>query len=461
MKCADERFEDTYDLADHPGEYERRLRAGGVQPASAEDARLVDLARKLAPVRASPQVQAVSEYGQWSAAPIEAVTPHSAIAFVRRKPSGPARRDLEAPQTSGFGFPCSHDSRNGCLASGRPSKRWTRTLAPAGAALLFGTALFVAVFGPKGGSTGARSAITKPALVKIVGSEQRPTALDTDASRATTPLSEPSPAGVAPTSVEPPAPAPVTPVAALPPAVSQSAESNRVRASASPGATASPSAARASEAAPLDAPQRLAEAAPMAESKVVPGAQPPTPNVDRPAKPSTRTPVRVVAKTAATPPSATAELRRLPQRPGASMIPPAPAEPQTIEALAAAQESVNPVTHVFGAVAGMLGAPAVNQTASKSGEWAIQFATPKSEAEAEGTAARLNAKYAPALNGATIGVHKTQVNGETTYALRVAGLSKADATALCVRVRGRDCSALSPNESGEASAAQAAIRYAR
>jgi hypothetical protein len=164
VKCADERFEDTYDLADHPGEYERRLRAGGVQPANVEDARLVDLARKLAPVRASPQVP-VSEYSQWSAAPIEAVTPHSAIAFVRRKPSGPARRDLEEPQTSGFGFPCSHDSRNGCLASGRPSKRWTRTLAPAGAALLFGTALFVAVFGPKGGSTGARSAITKPALV--------------------------------------------------------------------------------------------------------------------------------------------------------------------------------------------------------------------------------------------------------------------------------------------------------
>ena len=55
-------------------------------------------------------------------------------------------------------------------------------------------------------------------------------------------------------------------------------------------------------------------------------------------------------------------------------------------------------------------------------------------------ATRLNAKYAPALNGATIGVHKTQVNGETIYALRVAGLSKADATALCVRVKGRDCS---------------------
>jgi hypothetical protein len=429
-------------LADHPDEYEGRLRAGGAQPGSAEDARLVDLARKLAPVRASPQVQAVSEYGQWSAAPTEAVTPHSAIAFVRRKPSGPARRDLEAPQTSGFGFPSSQDSRYGCPATARRLGRWTRTLTPAVAALLFGAALFVAVFEPKGGSTGARRDITHPALVKIVSSEERPTAPQFDASSVATPStpSEPSSSGAAPTSVEPPTAAPVTPVAASPPAVSHSAEFNPMRTTWAPADARAPSAAGASEATPLVAPQQLTEAAPMAESKIVAGAQPPTPNVDLPAKPSTRTPVRVVAKIAATPPSVTAEMRRLLQRPGASAIPPATAEPQTTVATVPAQEPVDPVTHVFGAVAGMLGASVVNQTAPKSGDWAIQFAAPKSEAEAEAAAARLNVKYAPALNGATIGVHKTQVNGGTIYALRVAGLSKADATALCVRVKGRDCS---------------------
>ena len=84
-------------------------------------------------------------------------------------------------------------------------------------------------------------------------------------------------------------------------------------------------------------------------------------------------------------------------------------------------------------------APVVDQT-GKPGDWALQFAAPKSEAEAKIAAARLNAKYAPALNGATIGVQKTQVNGETTYALRVPGLSKADVAALCVRLRGRGCS---------------------
>jgi len=69
----------------------------------------------------------------------------------------------------------------------------------------------------------------------------------------------------------------------------------------------------------------------------------------------------------------------------------------------------------------------------------MQFATEKSEAEAKIKVARLNARYAAALNGATIGVQKTLVNGETIYALRVTGLSKADAAALCDRLKGRDC----------------------
>jgi hypothetical protein len=198
-----------------------------------------------------------------------------------------------------------------------------------------------------------------------------------------------------------------------------------------------PAATLASEAAPVDAPQRPAEAAPKVEGKVVVGAQPRTPNLHRIAKLSRRL---TVAKTAATAPSARAETPRQPQRPGASTIPQAPIEPHTIAAPAAAQEPVNPMAHVLGTRTGVLGPSAVEQTATKSGDWAIQFAKPKSEVEAAVAVARLNAKYAPALNGATIGIRKTQVNGETIYALRVAGLSKADAIALCVRVKGRDCS---------------------
>ena len=199
---------------DYPDEYERRFRVGGARPASVEDVGLAELARKLAPVRPSPEAQAVSEYDQWGAAPIEAATPHSAVAFVRGKPSGPARRDLEATQISGFAVPCSRDLRYPGPATGRRSGPWTRTLAPVGAALLFGAALFVAVFVPKGGSTGARSHIMQPALVKIVGSGELPTAVHADASRAATrssAASEPSPNDLAaPTPVAPPPTAPTS-----------------------------------------------------------------------------------------------------------------------------------------------------------------------------------------------------------------------------------------------------------
>ena len=111
-----------------------------------------------------------------------------------------------------------------------------------------------------------------------------------------------------------------------------------------------------------------------------------------------------------------------------------------------AQQPVSPLSHAFSYVVSALGVPAasapkpVDQTAAhKSGDWAIQFAAKKSEAEAKVNVARFNAKYAAALNGATIGVNKTVVNGETIYALRVTGLSKAEAAALCERLKGRDC----------------------
>ena len=329
---------------------------------------------------------------------------------------------------------------NGDPTAGRRSGHWTRmtsALVPAVAMLLFGVALFVAVFGSKGGSTGARSTITRPALVKVVSSEERLTNLDVDALSAATSRSarlEPALASVEPLAT--------APVATLRPALSQSTEPNPVRAASAPLDAPAPSATLASEAAPLDVPQRPAESAPRAEGKVVVGAQPGTPKLERPAKPSTRLPVSAtVAKTVATASSARAEIPRQSQHPGASTIPQAPTEPLTIAAApAAAQEPVNPMTHVLGTWTSVLGPLAVDQTATKSGNWAIQFAAPKSEAEAEAVAARLNGEYAPALNGATIGVRKTEVNGETIYALRVAGLSKADAMALCLRVKGRDCS---------------------
>jgi SPOR domain len=70
-----------------------------------------------------------------------------------------------------------------------------------------------------------------------------------------------------------------------------------------------------------------------------------------------------------------------------------------------------------------------------SSGWAVQLAAPKSETEAKSDAARLNAKYASAFNGEMIGVSKAQVNGATVYRLRIVGLSKSDAAALCAHVK--------------------------
>ena len=155
----------------------------------------------------------------------------------------------------------------------------------------------------------------------------------------------------------------------------------------------------------------------------------------------------VIAKAEATAPGAAAETRE-PLPAGASIVvPEAPAEPQATppSAPSPAGQLVAPMANAFSTIVGALGAHAgsdpqpADQTAAKSDDWGVEFAAPKSEAQAKIDASRLNAKYAPALNGATIGVHKTLVQGETIYALRVAGLSKAEAAALCERVKGRDC----------------------
>jgi hypothetical protein len=190
-----------------------------------------------------------------------------------------------------------------------------------------------------------------------------------------------------------------------------------------PGRKASPP--PAATAAP---PQPPAEPAPPADRKAVAVAQPTPPKAGLPTKPQRRLSLR--GRAPKTMPAAASETRRDPQRPEAAPATPAAAEPPPTPAPADPKEPVNLFAHVLGASADQ----------AKTSGWAIQFAAPKSEAEAEAAAARLNAKYAGALNGATIAVHKTEANGETTYALRAAGLSKADAAALCERVKGRDCS---------------------
>jgi SPOR domain len=187
--------------------------------------------------------------------------------------------------------------------------------------------------------------------------------------------------------------------------------------------------AEGTDAAPLtETPKSPAKATkPAAETAGSAQASTPKLDVPLPTKLSGKSSARVaVAKTDTTAPGTMADAQNEPAQLAAPVKPEKPvkapkpqqAAVQTGDTAAAAQ-------------------PAAESPAAASATgWAVQLAAPKSEAEAKSTAARLGAKYETALNGSAIGVHKAVVNGETIYRLRVVGLSKADAAALCARLKG-------------------------
>ena len=105
----------------------------------------------------------------------------------------------------------------------------------------------------------------------------------------------------------------------------------------------------------------------------------------------------------------------------------------------AAKQSLNPLVRALADLFGARSSRArqgVDPTPTASTGWAVQLATSRTEAEAKSDLKRLNAKYASALNRSTIRLHKARIDGGTVYRLRVVGLSKADAAALCERLKG-------------------------
>ena len=78
---------------------------------------------------------------------------------------------------------------------------------------------------------------------------------------------------------------------------------------------------------------------------------------------------------------------------------------------------------------------------AKGGEWSVQLAAPRSEADAQSAISRLKNKYGDALGDAELGVHKADVHGETIYRVRAGGMTKASAAALCSKLKasGGDC----------------------
>ncbi|MBV8104640.1 MAG: SPOR domain-containing protein [Hyphomicrobiales bacterium] len=178
---------------------------------------------------------------------------------------------------------------------------------------------------------------------------------------------------------------------------------------------------------PSEAPKPPAKPAAKAVAESAGSAQSSTPKLDVPTKLSGKSSARVaVAKTDTTASAAATGTQNEPVQQGVPTKSEKPAKAPKIQQAAA--ETVSPAAPAQATVE--------SPAATSSTGWAVQLGAPKSEAEAKSTAARLSTKYESALNGSAIGVHKAVVNGETIYRLRVVGLSKADAAALCARLKG-------------------------
>jgi SPOR domain len=265
---------------------------------------------------------------------------------------------------------------------------------------------------------------TQPSNVKVVSNEEQP--VDLNAETAAPP---PAPPAAADSSGGPVVRGTVdTPVVVAPPQPSPAAspfpEPKPVRTmSLRPDGTPIPASVADAEASqtqpaqpsqPATPPKTAAK--PLADAA---NAQASTPKIELPTKlsPPKSSARVVVAKTDTTAPG---DAPGAPVQLGAAVKPEKPAKAKTQEAAA---EPATP-------------AESAEPAATSSGGWAVQLAAPRSEAEAKSVVAKLNEKYASALGGSALGVHKATVNGETVYRVRVAGLTKADAAALCARVKG-------------------------
>ena len=162
------------------------------------------------------------------------------------------------------------------------------------------------------------------------------------------------------------------------------------------GASATPPAAPAAEAAPVPT------NAPVPPVRIVRTTTPPAPKVE--ARPQTAT----------SPP---------PPVPAAPAAAPAPRPPRS----ANAPLSLSPA------------APARQQPAAAaagaSGGWAIQLASRPTEADAQSASGQLAGRYAGSLGGKRPSVVSGQANGRTVYRVRVTGYSQADANAACARIK--------------------------
>jgi hypothetical protein len=170
-----------------------------------------------------------------------------------------------------------------------------------------------------------------------------------------------------------------------------------------------------------------------------------TPKLDLPTKLSPKSQQRVVGKTDTTAPNADASATpSAPLQLVASPKPGKPAKPTAKDVTQAAAADSPPADAAPAAAAlapTVQAATTAPAAAEGGGGWAVQLAAPRSEADARSAVAKLRSKYADALGDSALSIHQADVKGETIYRVRVSGLSKSDAGALCSKLKagGGDC----------------------
>ena len=262
----------------------------------------------------------------------------------------------------------------------------------------------------------------------VQSTDAGPSVVPQDA-RPSAPLAYAAPASEAPVAAVPAAdtapPAPVSvPAAAAPVAAPAAAAAAPV--DPAPTATATNVSETSGELAmprPSDVP------VPKARPSFGALAQPATPKLDLPAKPSAKSTARVpIAKIDTTVAG------------GSNPAPESPLQlvPNLLGSVARAV-GAQPATQVAAAdpvaTSTTTASAAATPTAKADGAYAVQLAAPGSEQEAQSMSTRLQAKYTSELDGLQPTIHQADVNGRSIYRVRVSGLSKADAVALCVKLK--------------------------
>jgi hypothetical protein len=469
-------------------EFERRLRAAGAQQSQTEDP-LAELSR-LVEFSHMGIANGETPARRPAEAPVARAAPSTSIETGALRPTlddeveelAPGASEADRAARRDYEFDARHSDSASAADPGeeRRPMRWKLAVS---ALALAGVAMIGGVFALRGGMPGLKKdapfiaaaqgptkvappsdqTVTtssdagatllhdtgKPASVKVVNSEEQPVDLNAQAS-----VNNPPPASAAQGGTTDPALAAIinTPLVPPQPAAPPKGMTSEfpdpkpvrtisLRPDGTPIGAVSPPDQPASNAnaapAPVEQPSKPAAAAPSAPQPTSPApkmtsdtagaAQPSTPKIELPTKLSPpKSAARVaVGKTDTTAPDGTAQIP-----PGEAQNS-APAKPDKVAKKPKAGQVVD-ATETTGAIA-----PPVDATAATtSGGWSVQLAAPKSEAEAKSTATKLTSKYGAELNGSAIGVHKAEVNGETIYRLRVSGLTKADAAAMCARLKG-------------------------